>query len=242
MATSTSDPEKVTSCSHDQQETKEVEYSFSKNKDPGVEPTSSSDEVKFKPNIPATPVIDITDKQAIFAIVSFTLVSVALGFLLYLGTLKDELDPVSLILFIQFEFFRIKTRGIFNDRSPLTYFMNQNQDHSRILKYLSVPSNYELTFHTVSKCAFRGDGVTSSFLGRKGHQPIISIILANISKRICDMVKKMMFSRRGRGRHTLKGGHLISGLFPPHHTIKNRVTVFDFSPYLLLYNSDLTNF
>ena len=102
MATSTADPEKVTSCSHDQQETKEVEYSFSKNKDPGVEPTSSSDEVKFKPNIPATPVIDITDKQAIFAIVSFTLVSVALGFLLYLGTLKDEIDPVSLTLFIPF--------------------------------------------------------------------------------------------------------------------------------------------
>ena len=91
---STADPEKGTSCSKDP-DTKEVEYSFSKNKDPGVEPTSSSDEVKFKPNIPATPVIDITDKQAIFAIVSFTLVSVALGFLLYLGTLKDEVDPVS---------------------------------------------------------------------------------------------------------------------------------------------------
>ena len=101
MATSTADPEKVTSCSHDQPETKEVEYSFSKNKDPGVEPTSSSDEVKFKPNIPATPVIDITDKQAIFAIVSFTLVSVALGFLLYLGTLKDEIDPVSRNLIIR---------------------------------------------------------------------------------------------------------------------------------------------
>ena len=110
MATSTADPEKVTSCSHDQQETNEVEYSFSKNKDPGVEPTSSSDEVKFKPNIPATPVIDITDKQAIFAIVSFTLVSVALGFLLYLGTLKDEIDPVSLTLFIPFGFFESRLR------------------------------------------------------------------------------------------------------------------------------------
>ena len=77
------------------QSTKEVEYSFGKNKDPGVEPTNSSDDVKFKPNIPATPVIDITDRQAIFAIISFTSISVALGFLLYLGTLKDELDPVS---------------------------------------------------------------------------------------------------------------------------------------------------
>ena len=115
MATSTADPEKVLSCSHDQQETKEVEYSFSKNKDPGVEPTSSSDEVKFKPNIPATPVIDITDKQAIFAIVSFTLVSVALGFLLYLGTLKDEIDPVSPLLFIPFWVLRIKTTGNFSD-------------------------------------------------------------------------------------------------------------------------------
>ena len=79
------------------QSTKEVEYSFSKNKDPGVEPTSSSDEVKYKPNIPASPVIDITDKQAILAIVAFTSVSIGLGFLLYLGTLKDEMDPVSFI-------------------------------------------------------------------------------------------------------------------------------------------------
>ena len=129
MATSTADPEKVTSCSHDQQETKEVEYSFSKNKDPGVEPTSSSDEVKFKPNIPAPPVIDITDKQAIFAIVSFTLVSVALGFLLYLGTLKDEIDPVSLTLFIPFWVHRIKTTGTFNDWAPLEVFTKSQNWH-----------------------------------------------------------------------------------------------------------------
>ena len=92
--TAKDDPENATPSTHDGG-TKEVEYTFEKNKDPGVETSNSSDEVKIKPNIPSSAVIDITDRQAILAIVTFTVVSTGLGFLLFLGTQKEEVDPVS---------------------------------------------------------------------------------------------------------------------------------------------------
>ena len=88
------------SCSH-HSSSKEIEYDYKREegKDPGVDTTTdTSDEeaaalrmrdVKFKPSTSSPLIIELGDREVLFAIAVFLLVSVALGLVLFIGTWKS---------------------------------------------------------------------------------------------------------------------------------------------------------
>ena len=95
--------EPTPSCSHhsSSKET-ECDYKRTEAKDPGVETTDTSDEevaaatavhdVKFKPSTTSALIIELGDREVLFAIAVFLLVSVALGLVLFIGTWKSPGD------------------------------------------------------------------------------------------------------------------------------------------------------
>ena len=101
------DVEPTPSCSH-HSSSKEIEYDFKRtdSKEPDVETSETSDEeatvqVNFKPNSTLAPlIIDLGDREVIFAIAVFLLVSIALGLVLFLGTWKYEGNKVSNVCYI----------------------------------------------------------------------------------------------------------------------------------------------
>ena len=94
--------EPTPSCSH-HSSSKEIEcdYKRTEAKDPGVETTDTSDEevavtavhdFKFKPSTTSALIIELGDREVLFAIAVFLLVSVALGLVLFIGTWKSPGD------------------------------------------------------------------------------------------------------------------------------------------------------
>ena len=90
--------EPTPSCSH-HSSSKEIEYEYrrTEGKDPGVDTTTdTSDEeaatlrdVKFKPSTTSPLIIELGDREVLFAIAVFLLVSIALGLVLFIGTWKS---------------------------------------------------------------------------------------------------------------------------------------------------------
>ena len=105
--------EPTPSCSH-HSSSREIEYDCkqTESKDAGVETSDTSDEeatvqVQFKRKSTSAPlIIELGDREVIFAIVVFLLVSIALGLVLFLGTWKYEEDKVSNILYV-FKFVKL---------------------------------------------------------------------------------------------------------------------------------------
>ena len=100
--------EPTPSCSH-HSSSKEIEYEYKREedgKDTGSDTISdTTDEeaavsVKFKPSATAPLIIELGDREVLFAIAVFLLVSIALGLVLFLGTWKYDGEEVSrLVIF-----------------------------------------------------------------------------------------------------------------------------------------------